>query len=121
MNDDEPSTSWPLGSSENPSTQGALLASSGRDIEAQAQDNHRISSDFGALQECAGGMTKILPSNIDVSGFLKCKCLTWVEMYNLYKSELRNNFKFVNGYTLLEMNKIKMRTKTIHVVDCECE
>ncbi|CAA3025091.1 transcription factor E2FA [Olea europaea subsp. europaea] len=65
LNDDEPSTSWPLGSSENPTTQGALLASSGRDIEAQAQDNHRISSDFGALQECAGGMTKILPSNID--------------------------------------------------------
>ncbi|KAL2534529.1 Transcription factor E2FA [Abeliophyllum distichum] len=65
MNGGEPSTSLPLGSSENAITEGALLASSGREIEAQAQDNHRISNDFGALQECAGGMTKIVPSNID--------------------------------------------------------
>ncbi|XP_022866679.1 transcription factor E2FA-like isoform X1 [Olea europaea var. sylvestris] len=65
INGGEPSTSLPLGSSDNPATQGALLASSGKEIEAQAQDDHRINSDFGALQECAGGMTKIVPSNID--------------------------------------------------------
>ncbi|KAI3447390.1 hypothetical protein Pfo_004055 [Paulownia fortunei] len=69
MNGVEQSTSFPLasssGSNENTAMERASFAHSAEQIEAQEQESHGLSSIFGASQECTGGMTKIIPSNID--------------------------------------------------------
>lgn len=36
-------------------------------VETQTQDSHELDTVYGSPQEYAGGMTKIIPSNIDVS------------------------------------------------------
>ncbi|KAG8374027.1 hypothetical protein BUALT_Bualt11G0088300 [Buddleja alternifolia] len=65
----EQSTNFPVatssGSNENPAMERASLAHGAHHIESQAQESHGFNSIFGASQECVGGMTKIMPSNID--------------------------------------------------------
>ncbi|CAK9180584.1 unnamed protein product [Ilex paraguariensis] len=69
MNGVEPSMNFPLasssGSNENLATETATMGISGLQIEAQAQDGHRMSSDPSASQEYAGGIMKIVPSDVD--------------------------------------------------------
>ncbi|KAL3628159.1 E2F transcription factor 3 [Castilleja foliolosa] len=65
----EHSTSIPPGSSSesniNPAVQGSSMVHGAPQIEAQTQENIDPNSVFGASQEYAGGMTRIVPSNID--------------------------------------------------------
>ncbi|KAG8376828.1 hypothetical protein BUALT_Bualt09G0104400 [Buddleja alternifolia] len=65
----EQSTSFPLASisdsNENLATERASLAHSAQQTEVQLQEAHGPNSVFGASQEYTGGMTKIIPSNID--------------------------------------------------------
>lgn len=49
-----------------PAVEGPFLAHGAPQMEAQSRASHD-DSEFGALQENSGGMTRILPSNIDVS------------------------------------------------------
>ncbi|KAK6131614.1 hypothetical protein DH2020_034628 [Rehmannia glutinosa] len=69
MNGVEQSTDFPLasssGSNENPAVQRSSLAHGAPHIEAQTQESHELNPVFGATQEYAGGMTRIIPSNID--------------------------------------------------------
>ncbi|KAA8518476.1 hypothetical protein F0562_015950 [Nyssa sinensis] len=66
-NDVEPTMSFPLasssGSNENLPTEMATAGSSGVEIEAQAQDGHRMSSDLDVSPDYAGGIMKIVPSD----------------------------------------------------------
>ncbi|KAK4480893.1 hypothetical protein RD792_011747, partial [Penstemon davidsonii] len=68
MNGVEPAPSFPLVSNsatnENPSLERASLAHSAQEIEAQTQECHGLNTDFCAPEDYAGGMTKIIPSNI---------------------------------------------------------
>ncbi|KAK4432619.1 Transcription factor E2FA [Sesamum alatum] len=52
-------------SNENPAMDRASIGHSPKQIEAQSQETHGVSSIVGASQESTGGMTKIIPSNID--------------------------------------------------------
>ncbi|KAK9290630.1 hypothetical protein L1049_008802 [Liquidambar formosana] len=65
MNGVEPPTSFPLasssGSNENPAIDLVTVESSGKAIEHQAQDDHRMCSDLNASQEFVGGIMKIVP------------------------------------------------------------
>ncbi|KAK6147334.1 hypothetical protein DH2020_018246 [Rehmannia glutinosa] len=69
MNGVEHSTNFPLvsssGSTGNPAVQRSSLEHGAPHIEAQTQESHELNSVFGATQEYAGGMTRIIPSNID--------------------------------------------------------
>ncbi|KAK6145734.1 hypothetical protein DH2020_022554 [Rehmannia glutinosa] len=69
MNGVEHPTNFPhassSGSNENPAVQRSSLAHGAPHIEAQTQESHELNSVFGATQEYAGGMTRIIPSNID--------------------------------------------------------
>lgn len=71
MNGVEQSTNFPIasssGSNANPAVERSSLAHSAPQIEAQTRESHELNSVFGASQEYAGGMTRIIPSNIDVS------------------------------------------------------
>ncbi|KAK6152253.1 hypothetical protein DH2020_014888 [Rehmannia glutinosa] len=71
MNGVEQSTSFPLassyGSNENPAMERASFTETSEQYEAHTEESHGLSSTFDASQECTGGMTKITPSNIDVS------------------------------------------------------
>lgn len=49
-----------------PAVEGPFLAHGAPQMETQSRASHD-DSEFGALQENSGGMTRILPSNIDVS------------------------------------------------------
>ncbi|KAA8518507.1 hypothetical protein F0562_015981 [Nyssa sinensis] len=66
-NDVEPTMSFPLasssGSNENLPTEMATAGISGVEIEAQAQDGHRMSSDLDVSPDYAGGIMKIVPSD----------------------------------------------------------
>ncbi|KAL2503138.1 Transcription factor E2FA [Forsythia ovata] len=53
------------GSNGNLAIERASLANSVSDIEAHTQESQTMSSNFGASPEFSGGMTKIVPSNID--------------------------------------------------------
>ncbi|KAL3839368.1 hypothetical protein ACJIZ3_023959 [Penstemon smallii] len=67
MNGVEPAP-FPLasnsGTNEDPSLERASLAHSAQEIEAQTRECHGLNTDFCAPEDCAGGMTKIIPSNI---------------------------------------------------------
>lgn len=80
MNGVEESTNFPIasssGSNENLAVERLSLAHGAPQIDAQTRENHELNSVFGASQEYAGGMTKIIPSNIDVSGLSECVRLT---------------------------------------------
>ncbi|KAL2250859.1 transcription factor E2FA [Sesamum indicum] len=69
MNGVEQSTNFPIasssGSNVNPAVERSSLAHSAPQIETQTQESHELNSVFGASQEYAGGMTRIIPSNID--------------------------------------------------------
>uniref|UniRef100_A0A5B6ZWZ9 Putative transcription factor E2FB n=1 Tax=Davidia involucrata TaxID=16924 RepID=A0A5B6ZWZ9_DAVIN len=69
INGVDPSMSFPLasssGSNENPPMEMATEGSSGVEIEAQTQDGHRMSSDLNVSQDYAGGIMKIVPSDVD--------------------------------------------------------
>ncbi|XP_059646596.1 transcription factor E2FA-like [Cornus florida] len=68
MNGVDPSMSIPLasssGSNENTTAEVAHVGSSGVEIEAQAQ-GHRMGSDLNVSQDNAGGIRKIVPSDVD--------------------------------------------------------
>ncbi|KAJ7971643.1 Transcription factor [Quillaja saponaria] len=68
MNDVEPPVSLPLasssGSSENPVTEVLTMESNGKGDEPLALHAH-LCSDLNASQEFAGGMMKIVPSDVD--------------------------------------------------------
>ncbi|KAL0346962.1 UNVERIFIED_CONTAM: Transcription factor E2FA [Sesamum calycinum] len=69
MNGVEQSTNFPIasssGSNVNPAVERSSLAHSAPQIETQTQESHELNSVFGASQEYGGGMTRIIPSNID--------------------------------------------------------
>lgn len=71
MNDVEPPASFPLasssGSNENPMTEVIPVESTGKELEPQAHNTHQMCSDVNSLQDFAGGMMKIVPSDVDVS------------------------------------------------------
>ncbi|CAL5357015.1 unnamed protein product [Camellia sinensis] len=68
MNGGEPSMNFPIasssGSNENPATE-TTTGSIGVEIEPRAQDGHGLSSDLNVSQDYAGGIMKIVPSDID--------------------------------------------------------
>lgn len=51
----------------------AAESSRGKETELNVQDGQRIALDINASQDYLGGMTKIVPSDDDVSSFLQCK------------------------------------------------
>ncbi|KAI3443336.1 hypothetical protein Pfo_000001 [Paulownia fortunei] len=69
MNGGEQSTNFPLasssGSNGNPVAERSSLVHGAPQIEAQTQESHELNPVFGSSQEYAGGMTRIIPSNID--------------------------------------------------------
>lgn len=71
VNGAEPPVSFPLASSsesnEHPVTEVVNVDSTGKEIEPQAPLAHQMCSDMNVSQEFAGGMMKIVPSNVDVS------------------------------------------------------
>jgi transcription factor E2F3 len=71
MNSVEPPVSFPVasssGSNENPPTEVVNVNITRNEIEPQALYGHQISSDLSASQDFAGGMMKIVPSDVDVS------------------------------------------------------
>lgn len=72
MNSVEPPVSFPMvsssGSNDNPATDEVVNANSTmKEVMPQAQHSHQMCSDLNASQEFAGGMMKIVPSDVDVS------------------------------------------------------
>lgn len=71
VNGVEPSMSFPLasssGSNENAATEMTPVASSMVEFEPPAQNSHRMSSDPIVSQDNAGGIMRIVPSDINVS------------------------------------------------------
>ncbi|KAL4605997.1 hypothetical protein ACB092_09G070100 [Castanea dentata] len=70
MNSVEPPVSFPMvsssGSNDNPATDEVVNANSTmKDVMPQAQHSHQMCSDLNASQEFAGGMMKIVPSDVD--------------------------------------------------------
>ncbi|KAJ7942457.1 Transcription factor [Quillaja saponaria] len=69
MNGVEPPMSLPLasssGSNEDPATEVLTMESNGKGVEPQALHSHHLCSDLNASQEFAGGMMKIVPSDVD--------------------------------------------------------
>ncbi|XP_059463439.1 transcription factor E2FA isoform X2 [Corylus avellana] len=69
INNVEPPVSFPVasssGSNENPPTEVVNVNSTRNEIEPQALYGHQISSDLSASQDFAGGMMKIVPSDVD--------------------------------------------------------
>ncbi|KAE8098624.1 hypothetical protein FH972_016670 [Carpinus fangiana] len=69
MNSIEPPVCFPVasssGSNENPPTEVVNVNITGNEIEPQALYGHQISSDLSASQDFAGGMMKIVPSDVD--------------------------------------------------------
>ncbi|XP_022857784.1 transcription factor E2FA-like isoform X2 [Olea europaea var. sylvestris] len=65
----EQQTSFPLtpssGSNGNLAIERASVTNSSTGIEVQTQESQTMSSNYSASQEFSGGMTKIIPSNID--------------------------------------------------------
>ncbi|CAK9180783.1 unnamed protein product [Ilex paraguariensis] len=76
MNGIEPSMSFPLASSsvsnENLATGIASNGNIALQIEAREQDGHRMSSDLSVSQDYAVGMTKIVPSDVDMLASRTC-------------------------------------------------
>lgn len=48
-------------------TEMVTVESTGNNIEPQAQQAHDMCSDLNSAQDLTGGMTKIVPSDVDVS------------------------------------------------------
>lgn len=71
VNGVEPSTSFPVasssGSNENAATEMTPVVSSRVEFEPPAQYSHRMSSDPNVSQDNAGGIMRIVPSDINVS------------------------------------------------------
>ncbi|KAK7838394.1 transcription factor E2FA isoform X2 [Quercus suber] len=70
MNSVEPPASFPMvsssGSNDNPATDEVVNANSTmKEVMPQAQHSHQMCSDLNASQEFAGGMMKIVPSDVD--------------------------------------------------------
>ncbi|RXH76375.1 hypothetical protein DVH24_019263 [Malus domestica] len=65
----EPPVNFPIasgsGSNEHPTTEVVTVESSGKEIEPWLQQVHHTCSDVNASQEFAGGMMKIVPSDVD--------------------------------------------------------
>lgn len=62
-----PVASTSSGSHDNIAVERLSLAHEPPQAEAQIQDDHELNSVYASAQDYAGGMTKITPSNIDVS------------------------------------------------------
>lgn len=71
MNGAEDTTNFPVASSsgahDSIAVERSSLAHDPPLPEAQMQDSHGLNSVYASPQEYAGGITKIIPSNIDVS------------------------------------------------------
>lgn len=71
INGAEPPVSFPIASdagyNEHPTTEVVTVDSGGKEIEPWAQQADQTCSDINASQEFAGGMMKIVPSDVDVS------------------------------------------------------
>ncbi|KAI5318884.1 hypothetical protein L3X38_038592 [Prunus dulcis] len=69
INGAEPPVSFPIasgsGSNEHPTTEVITVESSGKEIEPWAQQADQTCSDINTSQEFAGGMMKIVPSDVD--------------------------------------------------------
>lgn len=69
MNGVEPPVSLPVasssGSSENAHSEVINVKNTRKEIAPQSQSSHPMCSDFNASQEFAGGMMKIVPSDVD--------------------------------------------------------
>ncbi|KAH6762117.1 E2F transcription factor 3 [Perilla frutescens var. hirtella] len=69
MNGVDDSTNFPVASSsgahENLAVERSSLAHGPPQIETQTRESHGLNSVYGCSQEFAGGMTRIIPSNID--------------------------------------------------------
>ncbi|KAK3025884.1 hypothetical protein RJ639_041681 [Escallonia herrerae] len=65
----QPSLSFPIasssGSSNNPATETATIPNDGVHIETDTQGGHGMSSDVNVSHDNAGGMMKIVPSDVD--------------------------------------------------------
>ncbi|KAK3006244.1 hypothetical protein RJ639_016471 [Escallonia herrerae] len=65
----QPSLSFPIasssGSSDNPATETAIIPNDRVHIETDTQGGHGMSSDVNVSHDNAGGMMKIVPSNVD--------------------------------------------------------
>lgn len=70
MNGTDPPVNFPLascsGSSEPTATEVMTQESIGKEVEPQAQHNQQMCADVNVSQEFAGGMMKIVPSDVDV-------------------------------------------------------
>lgn len=53
------------------------MTNSSTGIEVQTQESQTMSSNYSASQEFSGGMTKIIPSNIDVSVVILNETFDW--------------------------------------------
>lgn len=71
VNGADDSTNFPVASSSGPhdniAVETSSLAHDPPHTEAQIQDSHELNPLYASSQDYAGGMTKITPSNIDVS------------------------------------------------------
>lgn len=71
MNGVDDSTNFPVASSsgahENLAVERSSMAHGPPQVETHTQGSHELNTVYGSPQEYAGGMTKIIPSNIDVS------------------------------------------------------
>lgn len=71
MNGVDNSTNFPVasssGSQENLAVERSPLAHNPPQIETHTRESHGLNSVYGSSQEYPGGMTRIIPSNIDVS------------------------------------------------------
>lgn len=98
MNGVEDSTNFPAASSsgahENIAVERSSMAHGSPQVETQAQDSHELNTMYDSHQEFAGGMTKILPSNIDVSVVL-LNAHIYVAFSRLTKKDLQNCLAFV--------------------------
>lgn len=69
MNGTDPPVNFPLascsGSSEPTATEVMTQESIGKEVEPQAQHNQQMCADVNVSQEYAGGMMKIVPSDVD--------------------------------------------------------
>ncbi len=93
MNSVEPPVSFPLVSSsesnENPATEEVVNANSTmKEVAPQAQHSHQMCSDLNASQEFAGGMMKIVPSDVDVSVYILSNLLTITKCHKIYEDRL---------------------------------
>lgn len=107
MNGVEPPVNFPVasssGSNENPPTEVVNANTTRNEIEPQALYGHQMSSDLNASQDFAGGMMKIVPSDVDVSVVIQSNLFLQLIIFKIsqiYKDRESTMVKYM--YDLVE-------------------